>query len=108
MKEISKDLLPALAQKLEIHFHDGITYEELKQKLASYINDFIVHDFEKLVQLLYRVDVSEQKLKQLLKENSGEDAGVIIAQLIIEREEQKLKSRQSYKQQDDIAENEKW
>ena len=47
-----------------------------------------------LVQILYRIDVSEKKIKTLLKENQGSDAGKIIASLIIERQMQKIKSRQ--------------
>lgn len=65
--------------------------ELLIQQLADYINNLILTNFERLVQLLYRIDVSEAKLKYLLKENPGEDAGRIIALLIIERQIQKIK-----------------
>jgi hypothetical protein len=40
------------------------------------------------------MDISEQKLKLLLKENEQEDAGHIIASLMIERQLQKIKTRQ--------------
>lgn len=61
------------------------------QQLADYINNLILTNFERLVQLLYRIDVNEAKLKYLLKENPAEDAGRIIALLIIERQIQKIK-----------------
>lgn len=53
--------------------------------LIAYINDCINHDFNKLVQLLYRIDVSENKLKTILQSNPTEDAAKLIAAVIIER-----------------------
>ena len=53
--------------------------------LIAYINDCINHDFNKLVQLLYRIDVSEEKLKYILQLNPNEDAAKLIAAVIIER-----------------------
>jgi hypothetical protein len=53
--------------------------------LESTINELIKNDFSRLVQILYRIDVSEAKLKNILSENPNEDAGKLIAQVIIER-----------------------
>lgn len=67
--------------------------EDLLNQLSAEVNQMILTNFETLVQLLYRIDVSEIKLKSLLKENPNEDAGKIIAQLITERQLQKLESK---------------
>ena len=102
-------LIKNISQDLEINFPDGMPEEELRSQLSAHINSLIEHDFKKLVVLLYRMDVSETKLRQLLKENPASDAGVIIADLVIERQAQKIKSRQQFRRRDnDIAENEKW
>lgn len=85
-----------------------ISFETLQQQLALYINELIKNDFEKLVTLLYRIDVSEQKLKHFLIGNPSEDAGKIIADLIIERQLQKIKSRQETSRDNTISEEEKW
>jgi len=53
--------------------------------LIAYINDCIQNDFNKLVQLLYRIDVSESKLKTILQSNPNEDAAKLIATVIVER-----------------------
>lgn len=80
-----------------------------RELLAATINEWIQNDFQKLVTVLYRMDVSESKLKLLLKENPNSDAGLIIADLMIERQVQKIKSRQQFRQQDNnIDEEEKW
>jgi len=53
--------------------------------------------------------VNEQKLKSLLQQNPNEDAGNLIATLIIERQEQKIKTRQQFSnQENDPDEEEKW
>ena len=51
--------------------------------LATQINELIKNDFNLLVQILYRIDVDETRLKQVLNSNPGEDAGKIIAAVII-------------------------
>lgn len=79
------------------------------QVLAEMINDLINNDFQKLVSILYRMDVDETRLKQLLKENPGTDAGFIIASLMIERQKQKIESREKFSKQDEnINDDEKW
>jgi hypothetical protein len=53
--------------------------------LIAFINDCIKNDFNKLVQLLYRIDVSEEKLKSILQSHPNEDAAKLIATVIVER-----------------------
>ncbi len=85
------------------------SFEEMREKLRVAISMLIAGDFQQLVYLLYRVDVNERKLKYLLQENVGEDAAVIITDLIIERQMEKIKSRREYtRQDDDISDEEKW
>ncbi len=79
------------------------------EKLTAYIGELINHDLEKLVNILYRLDVSEKKLKETLESSSSTDAGLLIATMIIERQLQKIKSRKQFTQQDkNIADEDKW
>jgi hypothetical protein len=83
--------------------------EIFRQDLASHINELIIHDFPSLVQLLYRIDVSEMKLKELLREQPQEDAGLLIADLLIERQIKKIQTRQSFSSMDsDVDPELKW
>ena len=61
--------------------------QALKSELAACLNDMLLHNFHGLVQVLYRVDVSEKKLKAVLKENPTEDAGNLLADLLIQRQQ---------------------
>lgn len=76
--------------------------------LALKINDLIVSDFPGLVTILYRLDIDEQQLREMLVKYEYEDAGFIIAQLIIDREMKKAESRKNYRSDDSIAPEDKW
>jgi hypothetical protein len=65
-------------------------------RLVEEINKLIESDFPALVQLLYRIDVNEQKLKQLLRDNPSTDAAQLIADMLVERQIQKQQLRQSF------------
>lgn len=114
MATANTDLIPEINRSLEINLPDTISLEELREKLVIHITYLINHDFEKLVFYLYRIDVNESRMKKLLDQKEGENAAGLIADLIIERQLQKIKSRQqsdSYRtpqQDNDIDENEKW
>ena len=64
--------------------------------LETLMNELIKNDFSKLVQLLYRIDVSEAKLKNILQANPNEDAGKLIAQIVLERLAATKKARESF------------
>lgn len=85
------------------------SFDEIVQKLADRINELINTDLNQLIAVLYRMDISEKRLRSLLQNNEGKDAGRLIAMVMIEREAEKIKSREQFKQQDtDIDEDEKW
>ena len=77
--------------------------------LTEKINFLIVNDFNKLIYILYRADINEQKLNKLLAENKKEDAGKIIAALFIQRHLEKIKSRHDHKANaENDSEEERW
>ncbi len=77
--------------------------------LTDKINFLIVNDFNKLIYILYRADINEQKLNRLLAENKKEDAGKIIAALFIQRHLEKIKSRHENKTNTDKdSQEERW
>jgi hypothetical protein len=67
-----------------------------KPSLEQAINELIKNDFSRLVQILYRIDVSEAKLKYILNAHPTEDAGKLIAQVVIERLAATKKARESF------------
>ena len=102
------NLIPALKESLQIDLPSTISFELLKEKLNQHINYLIQSDFQKLVAVLYQVDVNEKKLKSLLKVHPDSDAGKIITDLIIERQLQKIKARQEHCRDSTISDEESW
>jgi hypothetical protein len=105
---MDSNLISAIRQSIEIDLPENISFDLLREKLSDHINYLIQHDFQKLVFILYRIDVSEAKLKYLLKENTDKDASPIIADLIIERQLQKIKSRQEHRRDSTSSTDERW
>ena len=82
---------------------------KLFENLSACINDLIINDFERLVSLLYRMDINEKKLEYLLAQQPGTDVADSIAALVIERQLQKIKSRQENRRDiNDVTDEEKW
>jgi len=104
----SSNLIQALNESLEVSLPASLNREELEALLAEMINDLILRYFSRLIQILYRVDVSEQKLKDLLKQYPNTTAGSIIAPLIIERQEKKIESRNSFGKHQRGSNEERW
>lgn len=108
MISMDPKLIPAINQLLGVNFPEQVSHEQLTEILSGHINELIRTDFPQLIFLLYRIDVHEEKLKLMLKDNSDEDAARIIATMIIERQLQKIKSRQENRRDNSISEEDKW
>ncbi len=67
------------------------------QKLSVLISHLLEHDMHRLLNAMYRLDVSEHKFHDAMQSDSKADAAFRIADLIIEREMQKVKTRLHYK-----------
>lgn len=103
-----EELIKNINLDLQIQLPESSTYDQLHQQLAVQINHIIKTDFQQLVSCLYRIDVNEGKLKQLLKQHPNEDAGNIIASLVIERQQEKIRTRKQFNQQPKDIDEEKW
>ncbi len=67
------------------------------KELSDYINELITTNFEQLIAMLYRIDVSEKKLKKLISEPGSNLSSDVIAKLVIERQLEKITSRRETK-----------
>ena len=82
---------------------------EIREQLIELINELIKKDFHALVQLLYRIDVNEKKIRTYLDQNKNENSASILADLIIERQLQKIESRKQFRgNKNHESDEEKW
>jgi len=82
--------------------------KEFTFQLAGLIEQLLQNDFARLINILYRLDVDEQKLRTELNKNPHADASQVIANLIVERQIQKLATREDFDKREDIPDHEKW
>lgn len=103
------EAIRSLIQTFELPATTTTDAEEQYQAIVDHINTLLQKDFSQLVSLLYRLDVSEAKLRALLQQNPDTDAAILIANLVLERQAQKIRSRRENTRRDhEIDENEKW
>ncbi len=57
-------IIETLEKETGITFGQSASKDSLQVVLAEYINGLIVNNFEKLVFLLYRIDINENKIKR--------------------------------------------
>ena len=82
--------------------------DEIKQKIAGLIRELINNNFALLVELLYRIDIDEKKLKEILKSHPHADSASVIADLIISRQLQKTAMRTQFANRDKPTGDDSW
>jgi len=79
---------------------EQLTEEELLRLLANQVAEMIEYRMEFLLSLMYRLDVSEQKVNFALSPHCPEPANIALARLVLERQKQRVFTKQYYKQED--------
>lgn len=71
--------------------------EETLKQLTAAIVFLLLHDMEKLLNILYRIDVFERDTKAAFAQNNPEQIAPRLAELILNREMQKAETRLAYR-----------
>jgi hypothetical protein len=97
-----------LSEDAALAIQPGITYEMLEELLAQRLEDLISNNFQQFVLLLYKIDVSEKKVREIFGPDVSADAYRKLAAVMIERQQQKIISRAASKKPIDDDGEEKW
>jgi len=76
--------------------NENEAFENLKKQLAERIAYMLDHDFEVLMQIFYRIDLNEQKVKEAIA--LANEPAWSLAHLVIEREIQKAQTRMKFRE----------
>jgi hypothetical protein len=76
---------------------EHIDLSTLHEKLSMLVAYLMEHDMHRLLNAMYRLDVSEARFHAAMQSDSKQEAAIRIADLIIEREMQKVKTRLHYR-----------
>lgn len=98
------DLTIFVSQNFEISELDSLipagdfkTLEEFKAYLTDRLAFLLDNKYNTLINILYRIDVPEDRLSKLFAEQNRDYIPAALADLIIERSLQKVRFRQKYK-----------
>lgn len=75
---------------------DERTESELLAALVDAFTYLVDNDFPKLIQVLYKADVDQYKLKELLENTTGKSAAEVIADAYINRQLAKIETWKKY------------
>ena len=88
------ELVHVLNNTLDAEIPDKVSEQEILQLLEKRVSVLIERNVEEFFQLMYRLDISERKLADVLR---SEDAISGIAKLIYDRQLEKIQSRLQHK-----------
>jgi len=80
----------------DFELEPGITEESLRLKMVHAFSYLLDHDISRMMNILYRADVDEDKLKSLLINSAQLPSAEIIADAYIERQKQKVETWKRY------------
>lgn len=92
-QQIAKDFSIQSLEKKEL------SEEELLNILSNQVAYYLEYELEFLFSSLYRLDIDEKKVREALLPSNEIPANVAIAQLIIDRQKQRVFTKQFYKQE---------
>lgn len=89
---------------MEVYFTGNVAlvYEEVNRQLSGFVETLMIHDFNKLLALLYQIDLNDETI--IMAENEHQDLTrhELIAELIVFQELRKVVYRNYYKNQKDM------
>jgi hypothetical protein len=94
MSSDTRALSSIIARDFELD--PGISEEGLRLKMVHAFSYLLDHDISRMMNILYRADVDEDKLKKLLINSSQLPSAEIIADAYIERQKQKVETWKKY------------
>ena len=106
MNDKDNRLIPSTAIMLAKHFSDdkleqAKTVDELKENLTACIVYLLLNEMEKLLHILYRIDVNENKVKAVFAQQDATAIAPALASLIIERELEKAEFRAKHRKEEE-------
>lgn len=105
MAEALNIVADLLQKDWEIEKPNLVSEEEILRRLEQRVAYLIERNPESFIQLMYRLDINEHKLNEVLQHN---DAPAQVAWLVYKRQLQKAESRLKHKQDGSVDKDLEW
>ena len=89
-----KSLSKMISTDFEVE--EMLTEDMLRSRLIEAFAYLLDNNISKMMNILYRTDVDEEKLKKLLISNSDLPSAEVIADAYLSRQKQKIETRKKY------------
>lgn len=80
----------------DFDINENLSENQLREALVDAFAYLVDNDFAKLVQILYKADVDQYKLKELLETTEGRSSAEVIADAYIARQMAKIETWKKY------------
>jgi hypothetical protein len=94
MSTDTTSLIKIVSKHFDVPEH--LTESQLRETLIKTFEYLVADDFPKLLRILYRADVDQYKLKDLLANSDGKSSAEIIADAYIDRQKSKVEIWMKY------------
>ncbi len=94
-EQVIKDF-EIFGQEIKFSGNELTAYEELKNQLAPLLLKLYQNNSSTFQSLLYRVDISEKKFRELLEQSTTGNFSAQLAEAVIQREFQKVLTRKFF------------
>ncbi|MFC3879078.1 hypothetical protein ACFOSV_02770 [Algoriphagus namhaensis] len=96
-KDLAQQTLALVQKDLQLPTSkEDLDEEQAIDWLSKAIRQLLNQDFERFLQICYRIDLSEAKLKKILHESEPDELAMDLANAIWERQKQKIEIRRRY------------
>jgi hypothetical protein len=93
-----------ISRNFEVERSGEVTFETLRDLLGIRIRELLDKNLEKLVSIMYRIDLNQAKVDRIFENVSKDEIALQLAVLIIERQMEKVRTRRLYKNTEDQIE----
>ncbi len=98
MGDYSKETTDLIIKDFELELkEEPVSEQEMLDVLADHVAYLLEHRLEFVMSLLYRLDVDERLVEEVLMPGAPIPANIGIARLIIERQKQRVHTKKNYK-----------
>ncbi|MEO8512957.1 MAG: hypothetical protein ABI543_05330 [Ignavibacteria bacterium] len=96
-----QEVFDIVSANFELKKCEVISLEDLHHILSERIRELLDKNVEKLVYILYRIDVGQKKTDDIFSNPSKDEIAALIADAVIERQLQKVHTRNIFRNKAD-------
>ena len=102
MRQLEKDFSLDV-DSVQLKDYQGNLFEQLFDVVYPIINKLITNNYQQFLNILYRIDVNELKLKQEMAKVDANQYSEVVTRLVLQKELQKVIIRNIYSKENDIT-----